>query len=88
MAKEEKKTEAVGKAEKKEPGFFKKLGTRISRTMREMKSELKKVIWPTKKQTINNALVAGAVIVAAAIVLWGFDQIAYLCVQALISLGA
>ena len=34
------------------PGFFKRVG----KWFREMKSELKKVIWPTGKQLTNNTL--------------------------------
>ena len=41
-----------------------------------MKSELKKVVWPTRKQVANNSLVAIVVIVVFAVVVWGFDQIA------------
>lgn len=43
---------------------------------REMKSEMKKVSWPTRKQTINNTLVALVVMVASGIVIWGVDQVA------------
>ena len=52
-----------------------------------MKSELKKVVWPTRKQVVNNSLVAIVVIVVFAVVVWGFDQIASQAVRALISLG-
>lgn len=38
--------------------------------LKDMRSELKKVVWPTKKQIINNVLwVIGLVIVVAAFVL-------------------
>ena len=47
-AKTEKK--AVEKAEKKKPS----LGARIGKFFREYKSELKKVVWATKEQTLNN----------------------------------
>ena len=60
---------------------------RIDKWFREMRSELKKVIWPTRKQIINNSLVAIVVIVVFAIVVWGFDQIASQAINALISLG-
>lgn len=75
------------KPEKKE-NWFKRTGKRIARWFREMKSELKKVIWPTKRETAKNCAVVAVMVVCSAIVLWGFDQLAYFCVQALISLGA
>ena len=67
----------------KKPGFF----GRLSRSFRDMKGEIKKVVWPSRKQLINNTVVALVVMVVAAIVIWGFDEIAYLGVQALIALA-
>lgn len=87
MAKEEKNSSVPAKAAKtaaKRPEgklpFFKRVG----KWFREMKSELKKVIWPTPKQTANNTAVALVVMVVAAIVLWGFDSLASAGVSALI----
>ena len=60
---------------------------KIGKWFREMRSELKKVVWPSRKQVTNNSLVAIVVIVVFAIVVWGFDQIAAQVVNALISLG-
>ena len=59
---------------------------RIKKWFTELKVELKKVGWPTKSQTINNTLVALAVIVAASIVIWGFDELATMGVKAIIAL--
>lgn len=61
-------------------------GKRVSKWFREMKSELKKVIWPTPKQILNNTLVSLFMMAASAVVLWGFDQLAQMGVKALISL--
>ena len=52
-----------------------------------MKSELKKVIWPTRQQLFNNTLVSVVVMVASALVLWGFDLLAGGLVNALIKLA-
>lgn len=76
-------TDPVKKADK---GEKKKFGERISQWFRDLRAELKKVVWPTGKQTANNTLVALVVIVAAAIVLWGFDKLADLFVQTLVQL--
>jgi len=46
---------------------------RIMRWVREMRSELKKVVWPTPKQIVNNTFVALTVMTCAAIVIWALD---------------
>ena len=56
---------AVKKDETK-PGFFKRIG----KWFREMRSELKKVIWPTGKSLTNNTLISVGVMLASAVVLW------------------
>ena len=89
MAEEKKMNAAPAKAVtavKKEDtklGFFK----RVAKWFREMKSELKKVVWPTGKQLFNNTLVSVVVMVASAIVLWGFDMLASGLVHALINIA-
>ena len=87
---EEKKTNAAPakaatavKKDTTEPGFFEKIG----KWFREMKSELKKVIWPTPKALRNNTLVSVVVMVASALVLWGFDLLAGGLVNSLIKLA-
>ena len=86
---EEKKNTAPAKAvtavkkDDTKPGFF----ARIGKWFREMKSELKKVVWPTKKQLTNNTLVSLGMMVISAIVVWGFDEIAQLLVKALLTLA-
>ena len=67
------------KAAKKKPGFF----SRVARWFREMKSELKKVQWPTWKQTWNNTLTVIACVIIVGIFLWAFDWVARLIIQAL-----
>ena len=89
MAEEKKMNAAPAKAvtavkkDDTKPGFFK----RVAKWFREMKSELKKVVWPTGKQLFNNTLISVVVMVASAIVLWGFDMLASGLVHALINLA-
>ena len=89
---EEKKAAPAQAAPKKEAvkktngklGFF----ARVKKWFRDMKSELKKVVWPTPKQTAKNTLVAIVMIVVCAIVLWAFDSAAQATVKALINIFA
>jgi len=72
----------------KTPGKRKIKGkNRFARWFREMRSELKKVVWPTPKQIVNNTLVSLSVMVAAAIVIWALDQIGGQIFQAIRLLG-
>ncbi len=40
-----------------------------------VKSELKKVVWPTRKQLINNTIMVLILVVALSIIVLGFDMI-------------
>ena len=85
MANEEKKpvvSQAKGNAVKRS-NEKPRLTERVKKWFREMRSELKKVVWPTPKQVGKNTLVS---LVAAAIVLGGFDWLASAAVNALITL--
>ena len=76
-------TNAVKKEDVRKLSFWKK----IAKWWREMKSELKKVVWPSSKQTVNNTVVALVVMAVSAIVIWGFDEIAQLIVKTVISIA-
>lgn len=78
-----KTTQAVKKSTGNEKQSMKE---RLTQWFRDLKSELKKVVWPTKEQTINNTVIALVVTFASALLLWGFDSVAQAGVKALISL--
>lgn len=61
----EMKTAESGKIskEKKKPNFFQRVGSRIKKWFKELKSEAKKVTWPTFHQVVKNTLVVFAVVV-------------------------
>ena len=48
---------------------------RITKYFRDTKSELKKVVWPTKEQTRNNTVVVIAVVIIAAVFMIAVDAI-------------
>ena len=74
-AKKDKKSE-------KKPGVF----ARIGRWFHELKVELKKVVWPTRKQTLNNTLIVIACVVFVGIFIWLFDAVAGALIRALFHL--
>ena len=85
MAEEKKMNSAPAKAvtavkkDDSKPGFFKRVG----KWFREMKSELKKVVWPTPKTLAKNSVVSVVFMLVSALVLWGADMIASLAVNLL-----
>ena len=66
--------------------MFVRAGQRIKRWFREMRSELKKVVWPTKSQMINNVIIVLICCVIVGIFIWVFDAVANLFVQGIITL--
>lgn len=86
---DEKKTKAAPskavtavKKDNTKPGFFKRIG----KWFREMKSELKKVIWPTRKVLAKNTLISVGAIVVSSVVLWGLDLVAQGLINAVFTL--
>ena len=61
----------------KKPGFF----ARISRSIRDMRGEMKKVVWPSRKQILNNTLVVLAAVAISAIFIGGLDSLLGLVVR-------
>ncbi len=53
----------------KKPGLFGKIG----KWFREMRSELKKVVWPTFPQVLNNTGIVLTMIVLVGAIIAGFD---------------
>lgn len=67
---------------KKKENIFKRIG----KWFRGMKSELKKVVWPSWSQLINNTVVVIVVSIVLALIIWAFDTVAGLGIKALIGL--
>ena len=62
----------------KKPGFFSKVKIvfkGIGKFFRDTKSELKKVVWPTKSQIINNTIVVLVVVIAASLFILLLDML-------------
>ena len=72
-------------AEVKKENWFVKTWGKVARYFRELRSELKKVVWPTPKQVLKNALVVLACVVVVGVFIWLFDFVAQFGINALIS---
>lgn len=79
-----KKDKGDDKKPNKKPGFFK----RIAKWFKEMKSELKKVQWPTMKQTLKSTGVVILCVIIVGIFIMVFDALAGAVVNNLIKLFA
>ena len=73
-------------AEVKKENWFKRTWGGVCRYFRELRSELKKVVWPTPKQVVKNTLIVLASVLVVGIFIWLFDFIARLGIDGLISL--
>ena len=73
-------------AEAKKENWFKRAWGGICRYFRELKSELKKVSWPTFKQVLKNALIVLACVVVVGVFIWLFDVVGDLIIKWLIGL--
>ncbi len=47
----------------------------IAKYIREAKSEMKKVVWPSRKQVVNNTIVVIAAVLIIGIIIWILDAI-------------
>ena len=63
-------------AEAKNTNWFKRFFGAIARYFRELRSELKKVVWPTPKQVLKNTLIVLACVLVVGAFIWMFDYVA------------
>ena len=64
------------KPEKK--SFF----ARIGKFFRDQKAEVKKIVWPSKKQVINNTIIVIVAVAIFAVITGGFDWLVGILVKA------
>ena len=64
----------------------KKVKKDYGKWFREMRSELKKVVWPSGKTTMKNTLTVLAVALVVGVCIWAFDAVATLAVKTLLGL--
>ena len=72
-------------AEAKKENWFKRTWGSIRRYFRELRSELKKVVWPTPQQVLKNTLIVLACVLIVGVFVWLFDFVARFGVDGLIT---
>ena len=72
-------------AEAKKANWFVRAWGGICRYFRELRSELKKVVWPTPQQVLKNTLIVLACVLVVGIFIWLFDFVANVGITALIN---
>ena len=71
-------------AEVKKENIFKRAWRGVCRYFRELKSELKKVSWPTPKQVAKNTMIVVACVLVVGVFIWMFDFVAGIGINALL----
>ena len=71
-------------AEAKKENWFKRTWGGVCRYFRELRSELKKVVWPTPKQVAKITLIVVCCVLAVGVFIWLFDAVANLGISALL----
>lgn len=63
----------VSKVEKKKEGFLKRAAGKFSKYFKDVKNELKRVIWPTRSQLINNTITVLILCFIVGVLIWLVD---------------
>ena len=72
-------------AEAKKTNWFSRTFGKVAKYFRELRSELKKVVWPTPQQVLKNAAIVVCCVIAVGVFIWLFDFVANIGIDALIS---
>ena len=71
-------------AEAKKENWFKRTWAKVCKYFHELRSELKKVVWPTPQQVLKNTAIVVVCVIAVGVFIWLFDFIAQIGIDALI----
>ena len=72
-------------AEAKKANWFVRAWRGICRYFRELRSELKKVVWSTPKQVLKNTVIVILCVLVVGVFIWLFDFVARFGIDALIN---
>ena len=71
-------------ADVKKENWFKRTWGKVCRFFRELRSELKKIAWPTPKQVAKNTLIVVVCVAVLGVIIFVFDKVANLGLDALL----
>ena len=71
-------------AEEKKANWFARTWGHICRYFRELRSELKKVVWSSPKQVAKNTVIVLVCVLVVGVFIWVFDFVARFGIDALI----
>ena len=71
-------------AEVKKENWFKRTWSKTCKYFRELRSELKKVVWSTPQQVLKNTAIVIGCVIAIGVFIWVFDFVAQNGIGALI----
>jgi preprotein translocase subunit SecE len=71
-------------AEVKKENWFKRTWGKVCRFFSELRSELKKISWPTPKQVAKNTLIVVVCVAVLGVIIFVFDKVANLGLDALL----
>ena len=74
-------------AEAKKANWFSRTFGKVAKYVRELRSELKKVVWPTYQQVLKNTLIVVVCILVVGAFIWLFDFVADLGITKLLTLA-
>ena len=71
-------------AEVKKENWFARTWAKTKKYFRELRSELKKVVWSTPQQVLKNALIVVGCVLVVGVFIWLFDFVAGIGIGALL----
>ena len=71
-------------AEVKKENWFVRTWAKTKKYFRELRSELKKVVWSTPQQVLKNALIVVGCVLVVGVFIWLFDFVAGIGIGALL----
>ena len=71
-------------AEVKKENWFVRTWSKTKKFFRELRSELKKVVWSTPQQVLKNALIVCGCVLVVGVFIWLFDFVAGIGIGALL----
>lgn len=75
LTKEEVKAKKANEKNSKKAAAAKKPKKSIVKYFKDLKSEFKKVVWPSKKSVFNNTVVVLVTLIVSGLLVWGLDTL-------------